>query len=66
MHLSVIAYNLKKYLKFIEKRSKSGTGALCLLKMAEKAMDKLVFAFLGRPKTSCKAWPKNIKSLKRA
>lgn len=28
MHLSAIAYNLKKYLKFIEKRSKSGAGQL--------------------------------------
>jgi len=26
MHLSAIAYNLKKYLKFIEKRVKSGAG----------------------------------------
>jgi len=28
MHLSAIAYNLKKYLKFIVKRSKSGVGQL--------------------------------------
>lgn len=31
MHLSAIAYNLKKYLKFIEKRVKSGAGAQFLL-----------------------------------
>ncbi|RXG12413.1 transposase [Leeuwenhoekiella aestuarii] len=30
MQLSAIAYNLKKYLKFIEKRSKSGAGTLGL------------------------------------
>ncbi len=30
MHLSAIAYNLKKYLKFIEKRVKSGAGQLAL------------------------------------
>nr|WP_255554264.1 transposase [Mesonia aestuariivivens] len=28
MQLSAIAYNLKKYLKFIEKRTKSGAGML--------------------------------------
>ena len=28
MHMAAIAYNLKKYLKFIEKRSKSGAGQL--------------------------------------
>ncbi len=50
MHLSAIAYNLKKYLKFTEKRSKSGAGALCPLKMAEKVLDQLFFALLGRPK----------------
>ena len=30
MHLSAIAYNLKKYLKFIEKRAKSEAKALTL------------------------------------
>ena len=30
MHLSAIAYNLKKYLKFIGKRAKSGSGKLAL------------------------------------
>src|SRR5690554_7817796 len=28
MHLSAMAYNLKKYLKFIQKRTKSGAGCL--------------------------------------
>lgn len=56
MHLSAIAYNLKKYLKFIEKRSKSGAGSLCLLKTAEKALDKLFFALLGQPKFHMQTW----------
>tara|TARA_R110000764_G_scaffold13183_1_gene38062 strand:- start:954 stop:1172 length:219 start_codon:yes stop_codon:yes gene_type:complete len=30
MHLSAIAYNLKKYLKFENKHPKSGTGKLAL------------------------------------
>jgi hypothetical protein len=30
MHLSAIAYNLKKYLKFEQKRSKSGAVQLVL------------------------------------
>ena len=30
MHLSAIAYNLKKYLKFVQKRSKSSAGTLAL------------------------------------
>ncbi len=30
MHLSAIAYNLKKYLKFEQKRVKSGAGQLAL------------------------------------
>jgi hypothetical protein len=30
MHLSAIAYNLKKYLKFEQKRVKSGAGKLAL------------------------------------
>ena len=29
MHLSAMAYNLKKYLKFITKRVKSDTNAVC-------------------------------------
>ena len=35
MHLSAIAHNLKKYLKFIEKRSKSRVGRLELSALAE-------------------------------
>jgi hypothetical protein len=31
MHLSAIAYNLKKYLKFLQKRVKSGAGSMLLL-----------------------------------
>ncbi|MDX1316886.1 MAG: transposase [Xanthomarina gelatinilytica] len=31
MHLSAMAYNLKKYLKFIQKRTKSGGGMPCFI-----------------------------------
>src|SRR5690554_153049 len=31
MHLSAMAYNLKKYLKFVQKRTKSGAGCLASL-----------------------------------
>jgi transposase len=31
MHISAIAYNLKKYLKFTQKRTKSGAASLCLV-----------------------------------
>lgn len=38
MHLSAIAYNLKKYLKFIQKRVKSGANALRSLASEIKAL----------------------------
>ncbi|WP_425238011.1 IS1182 family transposase [Ulvibacterium sp.] len=44
MHLSAMAYNLKKYLGFIEKRTKSGANALCFL---ETAMTTLIRPFLA-------------------
>ena len=48
MHLSAIAYNLKKYLKFEEKRSKSGAKQLaCMLKL--KSMFQNLFLTLVRP-----------------
>jgi hypothetical protein len=31
MHMSAVAYNVKKYLKFIEKHSKSGAASLRLV-----------------------------------
>jgi len=38
MHLSAVAYNLKKYLKFIEKRVKSEAGSLVFTKGIKKAL----------------------------
>jgi hypothetical protein len=38
MHLSAIAYNLKKYLKLVEKRVKSGAKALMPLFTSIKAL----------------------------
>lgn len=43
MQLSAIAYNLKKYLKFIEKRSKSGARAMTLLGFTKKHFIKAIF-----------------------
>ena len=50
MHLSAIAYNLKKYLKFIEKRSKSGAGQLALGILAKSVEQDLFLAFSRCPK----------------
>lgn len=36
MHMSAIAYNLKKYLKFVQKRSKSGVGLHALTILLQK------------------------------
>jgi len=44
MHLSAIAYNLKKYLKFIEKRSKSGVGQLAFWVFAKSVVRDLFLA----------------------
>jgi hypothetical protein len=44
MHLSAIAYNLKKYLKFDQKRVKSGAGMLALA-----ALVKSTFKLLNGP-----------------
>ena len=41
MHLSAIAYNLKKYLKFTGKRTKSGAVALALAAVAERTLQNL-------------------------
>ncbi|MFI0430616.1 transposase [Mariniflexile sp. HMF6888] len=38
MQLSAIAYNLKKYLKFIDKHSKSGATSLSYVRFAFKAI----------------------------
>jgi len=47
MHMSAIAYNLKKYLKFIEKRSKSGAGQLALSTLLKNAL-MLLFGALEK------------------
>lgn len=44
MHLSAMAYNLKKYLKFEQKRTKSGAGILALV-----ALVKSTVQFLAGP-----------------
>lgn len=41
MHLSAIAYNLKKYLKFIQKRVKSGAGQLILNCVIKSLLERL-------------------------
>ncbi|MDO5976780.1 transposase [Flavivirga jejuensis] len=46
MHLSAIAYNLKKYLKFTQKRVKSGAGMLALLFLIKNSVYKLEKLFL--------------------
>lgn len=50
MHLSAIAYNLKKYLKFIEKRSKSGARQLGISAFVENAFQYLFLAQMRHPK----------------
>tara|TARA_R110000764_G_C10992090_1_gene381335 strand:+ start:54 stop:1625 length:1572 start_codon:yes stop_codon:yes gene_type:complete len=47
MHLSAIAYNLKKYLKFEQKRSKSGAGQLAF-KVFVKSVVRDLFSALIR------------------
>ena len=53
MHLSAIAYNLKKYLKFVEKRSKSGAGMLAFYEMAKSGFQELFASILRPQKFSC-------------
>ncbi len=50
MHLSAIAYNLKKYLKFVEKRAKSGAGALAMTFARMIALSTFIEGFLSTPK----------------
>lgn len=52
MHLSAIAYNLKKYLKFTQKRVKSGAGMLALLFLVKNSVYKLEKLFLRNLKTA--------------
>ncbi|CAZ97556.1 Conserved hypothetical protein [Zobellia galactanivorans] len=55
MHLSAIAYNLKKYLKFTEKRSKSGAGSFVLPRIAKNWSQALESSLVGYPKNI--GWP---------
>ena len=42
MQLSATAYNLKKYLKFIQNRVKSGVGSATLLKSLKTPLQQLI------------------------
>lgn len=48
MHLSAIAYNLKKYLKFIQKHVKSGAGKLAFPEIIKRVLYDL-FSRHGEP-----------------
>lgn len=50
MHLSAIAYNLKKYLKFEWKRSKSGVGILALAALVKSTVQYLFGAYTKHQK----------------
>ena len=41
MHLSAMAYNFKKYLKFTQKRVKSGAGMLAFIEMLKNVFYEL-------------------------
>jgi len=50
MHLSAIAYNLKKYLKFVQKRAKSGAGMLAFYFLRENLVQEHIQLFFIAPK----------------
>ncbi|MEO1010730.1 MAG: transposase [Bacteroidota bacterium] len=50
MHLSAMAYNLKKYLKFGQKHTKSGASALVFLEMPKTTLSRLFLAPLMTPR----------------
>ncbi|HEA23078.1 MAG TPA: hypothetical protein ENH87_19485 [Pricia antarctica] len=50
MHLSAITYNIKKYLKFEQGRSKSGAGVLALAALAKRTFRLLFGAYIKHPK----------------
>tara|TARA_B110001454_G_scaffold171297_1_gene162098 strand:- start:272 stop:1852 length:1581 start_codon:yes stop_codon:yes gene_type:complete len=50
MHMAAIAYNLKKCLKFIQKRSKSKAKAQRLSQQLQKGLQKLKTTLLNNPK----------------
>lgn len=47
MHLSAIAYNLKKYLKFVSKRAKSKAKALAFLFLTQKLLTKTKLMYVS-------------------
>lgn len=49
MHLSAMAYNLKKYLKFIQKHTKSGAGCLAFTFSSKKLIQKYMTPILRHP-----------------
>jgi hypothetical protein len=49
MQLPATAYNLKKYLKFIENRVKSGVGSKALLKLLKTTLKQLINFYLPQP-----------------
>lgn len=49
MQLSAIAYNLKKYLKFIEKRTKSGAASIQNVCFALKATIQHILRLFNLP-----------------
>ncbi|SIS47287.1 hypothetical protein SAMN05421766_102117 [Zobellia uliginosa] len=57
MHLSAIAYNLKKYLKFTEKRAKSGAGRLDLAVLAKSALQYLFGTCIKHRNLVPRFWP---------
>jgi len=56
MHLSAIAYNLKKYLKFVQKRSKSGAGMLALAVLLKRTVQFLSGASVKHRKSAFRFW----------
>ena len=50
MHLSAIAYNLKKYLKFVQKRTKSGAGQLGISAFVKNSLQYLFLAEMRHSK----------------
>lgn len=53
MQLSAIAYNLKKYLKFVEKHSKSGAASLPALLSRVLAVVRLILSSYDRLRFNC-------------
>jgi hypothetical protein len=49
MHLSAMAYNIKKYLKFIQKRTKSGAESLVFTFSPKRWFHQCIIPFLRHP-----------------